>query len=239
MARAADLTSHQAMSQRDYQQAQADADMAKAELQVTRDQLRLLGSDPDAPSNELKVIAPRAGVVLDVGAASGEWSKSLDAPQPLCTIADLRTVWALGEIYEKDLQAITLGEPAELRLAAYSDQRWSGTVAAVSDTVDPSTRTLRLRVVLQNADGRLKPSMFGTIRLLRSASGILVPATAVIRDGENAYVFVGTGANRYERRAVTLGRAVNSSIEIVTGLRTGDVVVTEGALLLRDADGSH
>ena len=238
LARAADLVKHDAIAQKDYQQAQADAAMASAEAQATRDHLRVLGADPETPSNEVTVVAPRAGVILDVGAASGEWSKSLDAPQPLCTIADLSTIWALGDVYERDLHAITRGQPADVILAAYPDRRWSGRVAAISDSVDPATRTVRVRVVLENPDGRIKPAMFGQIHLLRSESkGILVPAAAVIREGEDAYVFVPQGPNTYTRRAVTLGRTFDGSLEIVTGLHAGDVVVVEGALLLRAGAG--
>ena len=238
LARAADLLAHDAIAQKDYQQAQADAAMASAEAQATRDQLRVLGADPEAHSNELTVLAPRAGVILDVGAAGGEWSKSLDAPQPLCTIADLGTVWALGDVYEKDLRAITPGQPADVTLAAFPDRHWSGRVAAISDSVDPATRTVRVRVVLDNPGGQIKPAMFGTIRLLRSSAiGITVPSSTVIREGEDAYVFVAAGANRYERRAVTLGRTSDGATEIVKGLRAGDVVVAEGALLLRAAAG--
>ena len=87
-----------------------------------------------------------AKLVLDIGAASGEYSKSLDAPQPLCTIADISTVWALGDIYERDFAGIKMGEQAQVTLDAYPNQRWPGRVGVRSDVVDPTTRTLHLRV---------------------------------------------------------------------------------------------
>ncbi|MGB6198322.1 MAG: hypothetical protein WBF35_02120, partial [Candidatus Acidiferrales bacterium] len=87
-----------------------------------------------------------------------------------------------------------------------------------------------------NPKNELKPSLFGTIRLLRSSSqGILLPSAAVIREGNDSYVFVGIGNNRYERRNVTLGRAVDGSLEVVSGIKPGDTVVSQGALLLRAA----
>jgi cobalt-zinc-cadmium efflux system membrane fusion protein len=236
LVRARDLYDHHAIAEKDLQQAQGDAQMSAAELAATRDQIRELGMDPDRASNQLSIVAPQSGVILDVGASPGEYSNALAAPAPLCTIADISTVWAVGDIYEKDLAAAKTGQEAQVTLDAYPGQTWTGRVSDVSDAVDAVTRALQVRVVLQNPKGELKPSLFGTIRLLRSSSpGILLPSAAVIREGNDAYVFVGIGNNRYERRNVTLGRTVDGSLEIVSGISPGDTVVSEGALLLRAA----
>jgi membrane fusion protein, heavy metal efflux system len=236
LTRAQDLLAHHAIAEKDYQQAQGDAKIAQAEMDATAQLIRVFGMDPDHASTELRVVAPRSGVVLDIGAASGEYSKSLDAPQPLCTIADISTVWALGDIYERDFAGLKMGEEAQVTLDAYPDQRWPGRVGVLSDAVDPITRTLHLRVVLANPGGRIKPAMFGSIRVLRSSStGILVPASAVIREGSEAHVFVSKGNGRFERRIVKLGRALDGSIEILSGINQGDSIVSEGALLLRAA----
>jgi len=121
-------------------------------------------------------------------------------------------------------------------LNAYPNDSWTGTVGVVSDTVDPATRTLKVRVVLANPALRLKPNMFATVFLLRSSvPGILVPATAVIREGTKDYLFVAAGNNRFERRDVVLGRTDNNSIQITSGVSAGAVIATDGALLLRDA----
>ena len=206
------------------------------EVQATREQVQVFGMDPDHAEKELRVSAPRSGVVLDVGAAPGEFSKSLDAPAPLCTVADITAVWAVGDVYEKDLAAAKPGLPADLDLNAYPDQHWSGRISVISSAVDPVTRTLHVRVVLDNPRLQIKPQMFGRIRILRSsAQGLLVPSTAVIREGNEAYIFVEKSANRFERRGVTLGRSVDGSLEIVSGLKPGDTVVSQGALLLKEA----
>jgi len=234
--RAEDLLAHHAIAERDYQQAQADARMTEAEVAATRDQIRVFGMDPDQATSQLRVTAPRAGVLLDVGAASGEFSNALSAPAPLATVADITTVWAVGDLYEKDLAAAKAGEQAQVTLNAYPDRHWAGRVAVVSDVVDPTTRTMHVRVVLANPDGRLKPAMFGTIHLLRTSTpGILVPTSAVIREGNNSYLFVGKGNNRFERRSVTLGRVFDGSLEVVNGVDAGDTIVSEGVLLLREA----
>ena len=235
-ARSQDLYEHHAIAERDYQQAQADLQMSQADLAAAREQIRVLGMDPDKASTELHLNAPRAGVVLDVGAASGEFSNALSAPAPLCTIADISTIWAVGDVYEDQLSAAKQGEQAQVTLNAYPGRTWTGRVSVVSGAVDPNTRTLHVRVVLPNADEQIKPAMFGTIRLLRSSSpGILVPATAVVREENSAYVFVATGANHFERRDVTLGRALDGSLEITKGLKEGDTIVSSNPLLLRAA----
>jgi membrane fusion protein, heavy metal efflux system len=236
LARSEELLAHHAISERQHQQAQSDADQAKAEVEATREQVQVFGMDPDHASTQLVVKAPRSGVVLDIGASSGEFSQALSAPAPLCTIADITTIWAVGDIYEKDLAAARSGEEAQVTLNAYPNEHWTGRISVVSDSVDPTTRTLRVRVVLPNADARIKPGMFGGVRILRStAQGILVPASAVLREGNDAYVFVGKGNGRFERRAVTIGRSSGSDLEILSGIVAGDVIVSHGALLLRAA----
>lgn len=234
LARSSDLYSHNAIAEKDYQQAQADAQSAQAELDATKEQVRVFGMDPDHSSSELVVSAPRDGVVLDVGASPGEFSNALAAPQPLCTIADISSVWAVGDIYESDLAAAKSGEGAQLTLNAYPGEHWSGRVSVVSDAVDPNTRTLHVRIVLPNPGARLKPSMFGSIRLLRSLrQGILVPQAAVLHEGNAAYVFVSEGQGHFQRRTVTTGTTSDTSIEITGGLKSGDSIASQGALLLR------
>jgi membrane fusion protein, heavy metal efflux system len=234
LARAQDLLEHKAIAEKEFEQAQDDAQQAQAEVQAAREQVQVFGMDPDHASTQLVVKAPRGGSVLDVGAAPGEFSQALAAPSPLATIADITTVWALGDIYEQDFAAAKLGEDAQVTLNAYPGEHWSGRVSVVSGAVDPNTRTLRVRVVLPNPAGRLKPQMFGSIRLLRSsAPGILVPATAVIREANDAYMFVAQGNGRFERRKVELGRSVDGALQITAGVHAGETVVTDGSLLLR------
>jgi cobalt-zinc-cadmium efflux system membrane fusion protein len=236
LTRAQDLLDHKAISEKEFQQAQGDAQMSHAEVQAAREQVQVFGMDPDRASTQLVVKAPRSGVVLDVGASSGEFSQALSAAAPLCTVADITTVWAVGDIYEKDLAAAKSGQEAQVTLNAYPDQHWSGHVSVVSAAVDPATRTLHVRVVLPNPDIRIKPAMFGAIRLLRSSSqGILVPSSAVVREGNDSYVYVAQANERFLRRNVRLGRAVDGTLEILSGLNEGDVIVSEGALFLRAA----
>jgi membrane fusion protein, heavy metal efflux system len=234
--RARDLLDHLAISERDFEQVQGDAQQSQAELEAAREAVQVFGMDPDHASNQLLVVAPRAGVVLDTSAAAGEFSQALSAPAPLATVADISSIWAVGDIYEQDLAAAKSGQAAQVTLDAYPGEHWTGRVSVVSGAVDPTTRTLHVRVILPNSDARIKPGMFGSIRILRSsAQGILLPAAAVIREGNDSYVFVAKGDGRFERRTVRIGRTLDGSIEIVSGVNTGESIVSEGSLLLRAA----
>ncbi|MGH9431432.1 MAG: efflux RND transporter periplasmic adaptor subunit [Terriglobia bacterium] len=237
LARARFLFAHSAIARKDLQQAQGDAEMAQAEVQATRAQIQVFGMNPDDAGNQLRVVAPRSGVILDVGAAQGEFSNGMSAPQPLCTIGDLDTVWAVGDLLEKDFTSVKVGDPADLTLVALPGKTWKGRVSVISSTVDPITRTLRLRVVLQNEADKLRPDMFGTLRLVRARGrGVVVPDTAVLREGTASFVFVEQSAGHFDRRPVTLGSEVGTNqVEVTSGLKPGDTVVVEGADLLRSA----
>jgi membrane fusion protein, heavy metal efflux system len=236
LVRAADLYQHQAIAEKDYQQAVADDQSAKSELDRARTQLKVLGVSPDGAMDRLSVTAPRDAVVLDIGAAPGEFSKSLDAPAPLCTLADLSTVWVMGDVYEKDIVGVKAGDRAEIAVSAYPGQKLEGRVGNVGDAIDPLTHALRLRVVLPNPGERLKPEMFASIRVLRATvDGIQVPTSALLREPGGVFIFVQKSPGHFEKRGVKPGRAVGSEIEITEGLQAGETVVTEGALLVRAA----
>ncbi len=237
LARAKFLFAHSAIARKDLQQAQGDAQMAQAEVQAARAEIQAMGVNPDEPENQLRVVAPRSGVILDIGAAQGEFSNGLSGSQHLCTIADLSTVWAVGDLLERDLSFVKVGDQADLTLVAYPKKTWRGRVSLISSAVDPTTRTLHLRVVLRNEDAMLRPDMYGTLKVLRSTHmGFAVPATSVIREGNSANVYVEQSPGRFRPEAVALGGPVGSdNVEILSGLQSGETIVTQGAVLLRPA----
>ena len=238
--RARVLYENHVIALRDYEQAQADAASAAAALTSARARLELLGADPDSAADQVSIRAPRAGVVIDVGAAPGEFAKSLDNANPLCTIADLSDVWAVGDVYEKDVASIRVGAPAAVAVTAYPGETRTGRVTAIGSAVDTTTRTLKVRVVLANPGRQLKPDMFATIRAVRAVrTAVLVPEAAVLREGSSAFVYVQRIPGHFVRRAVTLGQdADHDQLEVMTGLTPGDTVVVDGAELLRAAAGA-
>ncbi len=227
------LHGHQVLSDKELQQVKADAALADSDLERTRDRLRVLGAGNGA-SGEVRLAAPRAGSVLEVQVAPGELSKSTDNSPPLITLADLSQVWVIGDVYERDLSAVKPGTPVEVRMSAYAEEIWKGKIANVSDAIDPVTRTVKVRVVLDNPQHRLKPEMFASIRLAgQRHEAIVLPSTAVLREGGDTAVMVQTAPGKYERRLVTLTDGDAKQVVIASGLKPGEVVVTEGAALVR------
>src|SRR5262249_17244424 len=218
------LFEHGAAAEKDYIEAKAQAEAARAELVRTKQHLELLNVSPSATTDRVTLVAPAAGVVTDVNAAPGEFSKSLESANPLITIADLNTVWIVGEVYEKDLAKVSRGKQVTITMPAYPGRQWTGRIDSLSGTLDPTTRTLRVRVVLANPNEQLKPEMFGTIRVnIGTHQALVVPAAAIIREGGNTTVFVKTGAAP-QQRDVTVGQAVDGQVEIVSGLQVGEEV---------------
>jgi cobalt-zinc-cadmium efflux system membrane fusion protein len=222
---------------KDYQQADADAQIAHAALESAGARLALLDVDTAGVSDTLAIRAPRSGIVLDLNAAAGELSKSPDASSPICTIVDLTSVWVLGDVYEKDLASVTVGDSTEVAVGAYPGTAWRGRLTGIAGTLDTATRTLKVRVVLANPGLRLKPDMFATIRVIRRVQrGIVIPKAAVVREGAATYVFVQRSPGHFGRRAVALGSDADSDhVEVTSGLTPGEIVVAEGADLLRTA----
>lgn len=227
------LFEHGAAAEKDFIDARAQADAAHAELARAKQRLELLNVNPSATTDYVTLVSPAPGVVLDVNAAPGEFSKSLESANPLITIADLKTVWIVGDLYEKDIAKVKRGEAVTITFQAYPGKQWSGRIDSLSGALDPSTRTLKVRVTLPNSDQSLKPEMFGTIHVKSGAhQALVIPAPAVIREGTTTTVFVNN-AGKPEQRAVTVGQTVDGTVEILSGLRAGDEVAADGAELLK------
>jgi len=235
--RARDLLQHEVMAQRDFDDLTAMDDADHAELERARQALRILGFSENDTSDTIPIHSPISGVVLDVGTAVGELQRSLDNANAIATIADINPIWVVGDLYPRDLRAVHVGQPVEISVNGYPDQVFHGAIDNISDAVDPTTLTLKVRVVLENSQHRLKPQMYATITVTNNkGTGIVVPSTAVIQNGKEAFVFVQTSPGKYARRTVTLGTTHDTSYEITQGLADGDTVVSSGAELLRESE---
>jgi cobalt-zinc-cadmium efflux system membrane fusion protein len=234
--RGRDLLQHEVLSQRDFDDLNALDQAAHAELSRALQTLRILGYKETDTSDLVAIRSPIQGVVLDVNTASGELQRSLDNATSIATIANIDDVWVVADLYPRDVQSVRRGQPVEVRVNGYPDTVLHGIVDNVSDVVDPQTLTVKVRVVLPNPHHRLKPQMYATVAVTnKNRTAIVVPATAVIRDGISTYVYVQTGENKYERRDVRVGEAHDTTVEITGGLHEGDRVVSTGAELLRGA----
>lgn len=226
------LLEHGAVAERDYIDAKAAAESAQAELARAKQRLQFLGLNAQSASDFIQLVSPSRGVVLTVNSAPGEFSKSLDNADPLMTIADLSTVWIVGDIFEKDIAKVQPGTKVTMTVDSFPGQQWSGHIDSVSGALDPVTRTLKVRVVLSNPGDKLKPEMFAALHVaVGKHAAIVVPDFAVIHEGESTIVFVENNG-KPEQRNVTIGQAADGGVEVTSGLDQGQRVAVNGAELL-------
>ena len=178
------------------------------------------------------VSAPFAGVVTEVHAAPGE---VITTERELFVLADLSRVWIQGDVYQRDIAKIRVGQDAVVTVDTYPGETFVGRVTYVSNVLDPDTRTAKVRCEVPNRDGRLKVQMFATVALPVSTprEALMIPSRAVQDIDGVPTVFIRVGAERFQVRAVRIGPAVGESVEVLDGLKPAERVVTEGALMLK------
>ncbi|HYM07830.1 MAG TPA: efflux RND transporter periplasmic adaptor subunit [Terriglobales bacterium] len=221
------LYSHGALAEKDLQQAQDTEEKAQVDVQNAEQHVRILGGDPAHPGSLIELRAPVSGTIVEQNVSGFEGIKSLDNSPSLFTIADLSRVWVLCDVYENDLEDVHLDDTAEIRLNAYPDRTYHGRVADISRVLDPNTRSAKVRIVLPNGDGSLRPGMFAvvTFRSRTSQSRVVVPATAVIRLQDKDWVFRKDGAQRFRRVEVHTGEVSDQMQQIREGVSPGEQVV--------------
>jgi cobalt-zinc-cadmium efflux system membrane fusion protein len=231
LSRNRDLAAQGAGSEREVEQASTERDVAQSELERAMLRLRLLHTDPGAVGRPLTVPSPIAGRVVEFHVAPGEFH---DADDQLITIADLSTIWVTANVQEKDIRRVHAHEDASATFAAYPGEHWTGQVLFVGDLLDPDTRTIQVRVAFANDDRRLRPGMFANVTFTETAAPeLVVPTTAIVLIGDASYVFVETAPWTFERRRITPGAQIEGASEIASGIREGERVVVENAVLLQ------
>lgn len=240
--RAQDLYAHQAIAKQDLEQAESNRTQAQADLNAAEQGMRILGiKNPQdlakTPSSaQIQVLAPISGEVVDRLVSPGQ---ILQAGQTQAfTISDLSTVWVLANVYQADLQYVKDGDDVLVQTDAFP-QSFHGKISYVSPALDPNTRTLQARIVVDNPGEKLKRDMYCTATV---TAGVLknvlaVPNAAVMRDENNEpYVYVQSGENQFARHDVVLGEAQNNETQVVKGIAPGDKVVGNGSLFLQFAN---
>jgi cobalt-zinc-cadmium efflux system membrane fusion protein len=232
--RAADLYAHGGIAQQDLEVAQDAADDAKVTLETATEHLRLLGNDPDKPMGIVDIVAPTAGVITDQEVTNAATVQAYSSPSPF-TISDLSSVWIICDVYENDLSSVRLGDIAEIVLNAYPDHMLKGKVSNIGAILDPSIRTAKVRIEVQNP-GMMRLGMFvrATFRGQKSEIHTIVPASAVLRMHDRDFVFVPAPDKKFRRVEVVSGEVLteNTSLqEIKSGLKPGQQVVTNALVL--------
>jgi len=244
--RAQYLFQEKVIGQAEAQRREGEMISIRAEAQEAREGLRLLGMvDKEVKilertqtiRSQVPIVAPFAGRVIARDLTKGE---VLETTHKLFAVADLSTVWVVGNVSEKDISYLhkataVPNQPVEVHVAAYPDDVFQGTISYVGDVLDAATRTMQVRLILANPTGLLKPEMFATIRVSSEpASDVLVvPEAAVQHDRDRSFVFVQKELGVFEARTIRLGDRNGTFAEVLEGVREGEVVVMEGAFTLK------
>jgi cobalt-zinc-cadmium efflux system membrane fusion protein len=241
-ARAQDLYEHHAIAERDLLQAESDRIQAQADLNAALLGLKILGiAKPEdlekAPSSaEIPLLAPIGGEVVERDVAPGQLLQA-GATQAFI-ISDMSSVWVLANVYQGDMAAVHVGDQVAVQTDSYPD-KFQGKISFMSPALDPNTRTLQARIVVENPGEKLKNNMYvtATVNAGVAQNAIAVPDSSVLRDDENQpFVYVATGSNQFGRRSVEIGQSESGKTQILKGLNSGDRVVGDGSLFLQFAN---
>lgn len=239
LARNRDLYEHRALAQKEIvnseaalAQARSGLEQAEAARSEGLRRLQIFSLSPDDFNQEIVVRSSLSGKVLELNVAPGEYRN--DTSTPLMTIADLSSVYVAADVPEDRVRLVNVGEPVEVSLTAWPAEIFRGRVARIADTVDPQTRTVKVRAELPNQGERLRPEMFAQV-LHKEAYAELptVPAEAVIRGEDRATVWVQKGPDLFQHVDVRTGPRDDGRIAILSGVTAGDKVVVDGVMLLR------
>jgi cobalt-zinc-cadmium efflux system membrane fusion protein len=226
--RAKDLFAKGAISQNDFQVAQDAAAKAAVDVKTAEEKLKVLGSmDLNQPSGIVDVRAPISGVITDQQVTNASGIQGLSSPNPM-TISDLTHVWILCDVFENDLSIVHVGEKADVRLNAYPDQSFFGTISNVGPILDPNLRSSKVRIELRNP-GMMRLGMFvtATFHGQKRITSAAVPAAAVLHLHDRDWVYVPTKDKKFRRVEVKGGEMLpDGQQEILSGIAPGDTVVS-------------
>ena len=220
-------------ARKEYEAAQAAYDQAGSDAHASADKLAQYGAGAHGSRRDYVLRSPIAGTVIAMdGAQGGYWN---DINAPVMTVADLSTVWLSANVAERDLAQVAVGQKARIKVDAWPGRDFEGKVAYVGAVLDPETRTVKVRVAIDNRAATFKPGMFAHAGFAgASRRAIVVPAAAVLQSGLSTRVMVERGPLRFEPRTVEVGASHGDQVEIVSGLKAGERIVVKEGVLLND-----
>lgn len=223
------------------QRRESELSQASAEFDAARDQLALLGMAPEAIdtlqrtrniNSVSRVVASMAGTVLDRKITLGQVIQPADTAYE---IAELSRVWLVADVPERNAGNLAVGQQVEAEVAALADRPLRGTLSFVSATVNAETHTVRVRMEISNTDRKLKPAMLATMVIKdQTEQRLVVPSTAVVREGSADYIFIQRSESTFVLQRVTLGAEFGSNRVIVDGVKASDKIVIDGAFHLNN-----
>jgi len=238
-----DLVQHNGVSQREYEQSQTDAASAEADrdaalqalvsLSVDAQTIKDIQAGRPVPRIQGVIRSPITGTVVEKLITPGELLQA--GTTPCFTVADLSRVWVMAQISTSDLASVSTGDTADVETGV-DGQKVSGTVDNISAVVNPDTRAVIARVVVENPKGLLKKQMYVRVQIhaKQASTGMLVPVSAVLRDDENLpFVYAAQHDGGFARQHVTLGSRTGDQYIIPDGVNAGDQIVVDGDIFLQ------
>ncbi len=214
------------------EQAEDVAKNAQADLDATTEQLKILGVDKDHPSGIVNIFAPISGVITDQQITNASGVQGLGSPNPF-TISDLSYVWIVCDVYENDLDAVRVGEFADIHLSAFPGKTFKGRIDNILPVLDPNLRTAKVRLEVANP-GQMRIGMFVTATFYgkQSVTYASIPADAILHLHDRDWVYAPIGSGHFKRQEVTAGNMLPGKMQAVTsGLKPGDQVVSNALVL--------
>jgi len=186
----------------------------------------------DEEADLVPIFAPAAGYVLEKNITPG---RAIAPGQDAFVIGDLSQVWMLASVRQENLGQLHVGQPATVTLPGVGDERFVGKITNLGQELDPATRVMQVRIVLNNAGQRLRPEMLANadIPIGQNASVLTVPSDAVQQINGQDVVFVRTAPDRFTVRPVRVGTTADGRTPVIEGLKTGDQVVVHGSFTLK------
>jgi membrane fusion protein, heavy metal efflux system len=214
------------------EQAEDTEQDAKVDLDTATEQLRLLGVDKDHPSGIVDIFAPISGVITDQQVTNAAGVQGLGSPNPF-TISDLSHLWIICDVYENDLDAVHLGEYADIHLNAYPHRVFKGRIDNILPVLDPNIRTAKVRLEVPNP-GLMRVGMFVTATFYgkQPETRAAVPATAILHLHDREWVYTPLSTGHFKRLEVVTGNMLPNNLqEVVSGVKPGDQVVSNALVL--------
>jgi cobalt-zinc-cadmium efflux system membrane fusion protein len=214
------------------EQAEDTEQDTKVDLDTAAEQLRLLGVDKDHPSGIVDITAPISGVITDQQVTNAAGVQGLSGPNPF-TISDLSYVWIICDVYENDLDAVHIGEYADIRLNAYPNHVLKGRIDNILPVLDPTLRTAKVRLEVANP-GMMRVGMFVTATFYgkQAETRAAVPATAILHLHDREWVYTPVSTGHFRRLEVVTGNMLPGNLqEVVSGIKPGDRVVSNALVL--------
>jgi len=230
----------------EYKDAEAKTVGARATVEKVEEQIHRFGwTDQDLANLQSKprtghnithsvLRAPFSGIITNYHASVGEF---VEPSTELLAITDMSSLWVLADVFEKDLAHVQTGKAVQVRVASYPGRVFPGKITYLADTIDPKTRTAKVRCVVENNGGILKLEMFATVEIPidRGGSVLAVPDSAIQQIEGKPVVFVRNSEKEFQRREVQTGLASGGYTEIRSGIKAGDMVATQGSFVIKTA----